>query len=53
MSGAAEYYRDLDDDNPLVTRFRSSDSVGSDFPAALHVRLLDLSEQRAAANISG
>ena len=50
MSGAADYYRDLDDDDPFVAKFRSMDPVGSDFPVALHARLLDLSEQRAATD---
>jgi len=48
MSGTADHYRDLDDGNPFVTKVRSFDAVGSDFPVALHARLLDLSEQSAA-----
>jgi len=47
MSGAADYYRDLDDEDPFVTKFRSFDPVGSDFSAALQTRLLDLSERQA------
>jgi len=53
MSGAADYYRDLDDDDPFMTKLRSFDPVGSDFSSALHARLLDLSERRAAATVSG
>lgn len=54
MSGAADYYRTLDDDDdPFVTKFRCIDPVGSDFSVALHARLLDLSEQRAVASVSG
>ena len=53
MSGAADYYRDLDGDDPYAAKLRSFDPVGSDFPAALQARLLDLSEQRAAAAVSG
>ena len=52
MSGVADYYCDLDDDDPFVTKLRGFDPVGSDFPAALHARLLDLSEQRGAT-VSG
>lgn len=48
MSGAADYYRDLDDDDPFETKVQSLDPVGPDFSAALHARLLDLSEWRAA-----
>ena len=46
MSGATDYYRELEDDDPYVAKFRSMDPVGSDFPVALHARLLDLSEQK-------
>jgi len=53
MSGAADYYRDLDDDDPFVTKLRSFDPVGSDFSATLHARLLDVTELRAAATVSG
>ena len=49
MSGAADYYRDLDDDDPFANKFRSLDPVGSDFSATLQGRLLDLSERGAAA----
>lgn len=52
MSGAADYYRDLDDDDPFVSKHRSFDPVGSDFSAALYARLLDVSELRAATIVS-
>ena len=47
MAGAVDYYRELEDDDPYVTKLRSMDPVGSDFPVALHARLLDLSEQES------
>ena len=53
MSGAAGYYRKLDDDDPFVSKYRSLDPVGSDFSAVLYARLLDMSEQRAATDVSG
>ena len=53
MSGAADYYRGLDDDDPFATKLRCFDPVGSDFSVALHARLLDLGEQRAATTVSG
>ena len=54
MAGAAGYHHYLeDDDDPHATKFRCFDPVESDFPAALHTRLLDLSEQRAVFAISG
>ena len=53
MSGAADYYRDLDDDDPFVTKLRSFNPVGSDFSAALHARLPDLGERRAEATVPG
>ena len=46
MSGATDYYCELEDDDPFVAKFRSKDLVGSNFPVALHARLLDLSEQK-------
>jgi hypothetical protein len=52
MAGAIDYYQELEDDDPFVAKFRSMDPVGSDFPVALHARLLDLSEQRAGTTVS-
>ena len=48
MSGAVGRYRDLDHDDPFVTKVQSFDPVGFDFPAALHTRLVDSSGHRAA-----
>jgi len=45
-------HRNLEGDDPFVTKLRSSDPVGSDFSSALHGYLLDLSERRAAAAAS-
>lgn len=54
MSGAMDYYRDLDDDDPFATKLRCFDPVGSDFSAVLQTRLLDLSERGAVvATVSG
>ena len=53
MSGAADYYRDMYDDDPFVGRLRTYDPVGSDFSVVLHARLLDLSERGAVTTVSG
>ena len=52
-SGAADYHRDLEDNDSFVTKFQSFDPAGSDFSAALQARLLDLSERRAVGTVSG
>lgn len=53
MSGAADYYRVLDFDDPPVTKPPSLDRVGSDFSSVLHARLLDLTERGAVVAVSG
>lgn len=47
MSGATDYYRYLENNDPLVTKEQCSDPVESDFSVVLYARLLDVSERRA------
>ena len=53
MSGAAEYHRDMYDEDSLAARAPSLDPVGSDFSDVLHTRLLDLSERGVATAVAG
>ena len=52
MSGAADYYRDLYDDDPFAIKLRTLDPVGSDFSAVLQARLIDLTERGAVNTVS-
>ena len=52
MPGAADYYRDLYDDDSFAIKLRTLDPVGSDFSAVLQARLIDLTERGAVNTVS-